>query len=381
MHTAESFSASLQQFMDDYNARDRQERQTGIDRVLIPGLDELSTLARGLAEHPSAQDLPSDQRSALQITLDDRERYDHAIAATDDVCKRLEQSLGEYRHIEHLATIRAVDVSKIDSYAEWLTNAEQLSAEAENMYQNHEVYDCGFTPTKWQDFTEQQIALNTAIGDHDAIFMRDSKLFLEPLPYSPSPTEDTLKAHALYRHVRETWHDYIISDGQYQEHPYEDVSPKIINTMRGLCDSTELPDSAKQAMSAIVGDHKAYRDGYSDVETYLQDARHSLNTNRTLTATIEKMGPQHLHAEDIDGYSDWQHKTATLVDLGETALSKNSTTFTAYLKYNPELAEQLKNAVASLKSTLDDTLPSRAQEITETHQMDQHRAVSRGMRM
>ena len=62
-------------------------------------------------------------------------------------------------------------------------------------------------------------------------------------------------------------------------------------------------------------------------------------------------------------------------------MSKDSATSVLYLKHNPELENKLKTNIGSLKNTLEDALPSRTQEFAQHQQVDQHRSISRGMRM
>ena len=381
MHAPDSFAGSLQQFMANNETRNRQAHAAGIDRVHLPGLEQHAHAAAALAEHPNYKDIPTDTRFSLSSALDDQKRYDHAIAETDDICKRMGESLSRYRHLEHLARIGDVDISKVESYQQWLTDAGELSARGENMIEYPDEFDCGFTPAKWQEFSERLLALDTAIGDHDSFFVLHGHLHLEPLPLLQSASEEALQVHASYRQLRNSWHDHIREDGGNQIHPYEEVSPKLMNTMHHLSQSTHLPDSAKQAVSELFTEYSSYRNAFSEVETYLQNTQQSLDTNIGFHEIMLTRGHQKVYAEDLDGYQEWQDQATKLVRTGEKIVAEDSSTCTLYLKNNPDLKDKLETSIDNLKNTLENALPSRTQEIAQHQQLDQHRSISRGVRM
>ena len=380
LKASESLPYFLQTFMDNHEAHNQQAHAANIDRVLLPGFEQHAEAALELADHANSDDIPQHVRSSLSIVLKDRERYDHAIVATDDICKRLDASVERHHHLEHLARIEDVEISKVESYNQWLSDARKLSTLGDNIIQQLKAYDCGFTPDKWQEFSKGLFALDTAIGEN-TFFLRHSQLYLEPLPHSPSGSEETLQAHALYRQVRDAWHEHIAIGEKDDPHPYEDAPSRIVNAMHDLSQNTHLPDRAQRAISSLHNDCTSYRNSCSEVETYLQDTQRSLDSNRGFAKAIQKLNPQKVRAEDIEGYGEWQDQAAKLVHTGEEMMSKDSATSVLYLKHNPDLENKLKTNIGSLKNTLEDALPSRTQEFAQHQQVDQHRSISRGMRM
>ena len=382
MHASESFAARLQTFIQEEKQRHMQANRADIDSAVLPGLERHAASARQLIDHPQFQELPLEDRLSIKSAIEDHDRYNHATAAIDDICARLEPALDKHRHLERLAVIRDVHISKIDGYDEWRASTREISELGNNIARDPEVYDCGFTPEKWDEFRENLLELESAVGA-DTFFSRNAQLYLPQIPHALPGSDEALQAHASYRALYISWHDHIASTDGYDPHPYEDVRSRIVNAMESLANNPELPDSAREAVSNMVGDYKNYRNTRSDVETFLQDADRALDARQGFTEAIDMQAShsQQVFAEDIEGYGAWQKDTAAVILSCEAIVKDQFDTASTYLKHHPDLKEKLTTAADTLKDALDDALPSRTQDITQSQQIDQHRTVSRGMRM
>ncbi len=380
MHASESFAARLQTFMDDHKQRNLRADRSSIDRVLLPGLEQHAAAARELLANPQSQHIPAIQSLALKEVVADHERREHASTAITNTCGDMEPALARHRHLDNIAAIRDVKIWELEDHRQWYPAAYEISARANDILQEPDVYDCGFTPENWDEFRENLLDLDTALGN-DTFFTLNGDLLLPPLPHARDGSEEALKAQASYRHTRTAWHEHLVSAHEYDPHPCEHVSSKIFNAMERLKDDPTLTDDARRAMSDNVADYNAYCCARSDVETFFQDTDRAIDANRSFKQDIKSLDSQNPAAEDIEGYAAWKEITANLQKTGEEMFSNTSTAYGPYLKHHPDLKERLEHCLDDLDEALDRALPSRTQEITQSQQIDQHRAVSRGMRM
>ena len=379
MHASESFAARLQTFMDDDKQRDRQAHGANIDRVLLPGLEQHAAAARELMNHPQSQDIPVLQSLTLKEVVADHERYRHAVSTIDSICSDMEPALAKHRHLDNIAAIRDVKIHKLEDHQHWYPGAYEISARANDILQEPEVYDCGFTPENWDEFRDNLLDLDTALGN-DTFFTRNGDLLLPPLPHPGDGSEEALEAQASYRHARNAWHEHISASDGYDPHPYEEPPRNLLNAMQRLKDNPALTDYARLAISENVASYNTYCMARSDVETFSQNTDRAIDANRSFNEQIKSLGSQNVTAEDIEGYAAWKETTANLTKTGEELTSDTSTVYGPYLKHHPELKDTLKVGVDMLNDALDDALPSKTQAIAQ-QQIDQHRSVSRGMRM
>ena len=380
MHASESFAARLQTFMDDHKQRNLRADRFSIDPVLLPDLEQHAAAARELMNHPQSQDIPAQQSLTLMEVVANHDRHQHASTAISNICNDIDLALAKHRHLDNIAAIRDVKIHKLEDHQHWYPAAYEISARANDMLLEPDLYDCAFTPENWGEFRDNLLNLDTALGN-DTFFTRNGDLLLPPLPHAGDGSEEALKAEASYRHTRTAWHEHLLSAHEYDPHPYEEVSRNIPNAMESLKDHPALPADARRAMSDNAADYNAYCCARSDVETFFQDADRAIDANRSFKQDIKSLDSQNPAAEDIEGYAAWKETTANLQKTGEEMFSGTSTAYGPYLKHHSHLKERLEHCLDALDDALDEALPSRTQEITQSQQIDQHRAVSRGMRM
>ena len=133
--------SDLKQLLNAAKIQNSQAQSVRVDSVLIPGHEALASAAQQYIHEANTTTLSPTENMNLDNLIQNQQRHNDCIVEINNVCARIEGSLKKHSDLEYLANGNDIDITMLDSYDDWITNARELSEHGQNMIAENEVFD------------------------------------------------------------------------------------------------------------------------------------------------------------------------------------------------------------------------------------------------
>ena len=340
---------------EELQAHSAKAKTAAVHPLFYPGHELLIECLQDAYDHPSYLfTLPSDERSRIETTLQDKQRIDAAALHLDQLFRDVAQSKQNYEQLYQKSTASERTVNETPGYSDWLENATSLSALAKDMLHDRTSYApiLDHIPRKWQELKDSIFWLDTA-ARQDTRYVQDQHLYLKPITTALPTTNESLQAERDYRLLRQDWHDHISHAHSTNRHPYDSwASEQLINRMTALETSPHLTSETRIALLEQIHTFRHDQKVQHTIDDYLNQSSNILRRHDQLHQITDRLQSTGLKMQDIGAYDELKGRTEHYADIGKHILQDDGGSYSNYLDRSPDIEQRIRNNIERLNVSI-----------------------------